>query len=721
MNNILKIIFRDFKRIVKNPIALTVIIGVCCIPSLYAWFNIGASWDPYGSTKGIKVAVANNDVGSEISGIGVNFGNDIVDTLKENNDIGWIFVDEQNAIEGVKNGSYYAGIVIPKNFSENFASILTNDIKQPTIKYYVNEKKNAIAPKITDKGVSVVQQKVNETFLDETSKSIEGALKVIKEQAKESKINIADRMMSTLTEVSNSLNKFKDLGTSFDESLNSIKALIKTTKTVLPSGVSLTQTAEEIANDTNVLLHSTTQVFDGINNTIETFLDSAKALSDDMFNIWDDVSSINKQNVDIIKSQIGFLRRRSNDLININEDIKSILSDTNNVLPIKLNSVDKFIERINTINKGLKEIISLTNNIDEIIKNGGKLNDTLENGLKEQVNQVKSDILDVKDIYQKNVQPSIDTSAENFYKMIIDFNLLSKNTGYAIQQLNPILDGIYSSLEYAQKSISATTNVINITQKDLQDMKKKINDIKTDENLDKLSEILENDPDVVGKFISAPVQIETVGLYKIKNYGSAMTPFYSILSLWVGALLLVSLLKVKVNEDDYVNNIKPYQAYVGRYMLFLTISIVQSIIVCLGDLYILGIQCENPVLFMLVGITASLVFSNIIYTIVVSFGDVGKAICIFLLVIQVAGAGGTFPIEVTPTFFQKINPYLPFTYGINAMRETVGGIFEDAYKNNMLKLLSFLPASLLLGFILRYPLIKVTEFFEEKLEETHLM
>ena len=252
-------------------------------------------------------------------------------------------------------------------------------------------------------------------------------------------------------------------------------------------------------------------------------------------------------------------------------------------------------------------------------------------------------------------------------------------------------------------------------------MKKKINDIKTDENLDKLSEILENDPDVVGKFISAPVQIETVGLYKIKNYGSAMTPFYSILSLWVGALLLVSLLKVKVNEDDYVNNIKPYQAYVGRYMLFLTISIVQSIIVCLGDLYILGIQCENPVLFMLVGVTASLVFSNIIYTIVVSFGDVGKAICIFLLVIQVAGAGGTFPIEVTPTFFQKINPYLPFTYGINAMRETVGGIFEDAYKNNMLKLLSFLPASLLLGFILRYPLIKVTEFFEEKLEETHLM
>lgn len=721
MNNILKIIFRDFKRIVKNPIALTVIIGVCCIPSLYAWFNIGASWDPYGSTKGIKVAVANNDVGSEISGIGVNFGNDIVDTLKENNDIGWIFVDEQNAIEGVKNGSYYAGIVIPKNFSENFASILTNDIKQPTIKYYVNEKKNAIAPKITDKGVSVVQQKVNETFLDETSKSIEGALKVIKEQAKESKINIADRMMSTLTEVSNSLNKFKDLGTSFDESLNSIKALIKTTKTVLPSGVSLTQTAEEIANDTNVLLHSTTQVFDGINNTIETFLDSAKALSDDMFNIWDDVSSINKQNVDIIKSQIGFLRRRSNDLININEDIKSILSDTNNVIPIKLNSVDKFIERINTINKGLKEIISLTNNIDEIIKNGGKLNDTLENGLKEQVNQVKSDILDVKDIYQKNVQPSIDTSAENFYKMIIDFNLLSKNTGYAIQQLNPILDGIYSSLESAQKSISATTNVINITQKDLQDMKKKINDIKTDENLDKLSEILENDPDVVGKFISAPVQIETVGLYKIKNYGSAMTPFYSILSLWVGALLLVSLLKVKVNEDDYVNNIKPYQAYVGRYMLFLTISIVQSIIVCLGDLYILGIQCENPVLFMLVGVTASLVFSNIIYTIVVSFGDVGKAICIFLLVIQVAGAGGTFPIEVTPTFFQKINPYLPFTYGINAMRETVGGIFEDAYKNNMLKLLSFLPASLLLGFILRYPLIKVTEFFEEKLEETHLM
>ena len=200
-----------------------------------------------------------------------------------------------------------------------------------------------------------------------------------------------------------------------------------------------------------------------------------------------------------------------------------------------------------------------------------------------------------------------------------------------------------------------------------------------------------------------------------------MTPFYTILSFWVGGVLLVSLLKTRVYEDDNIKDIKPYEAYIGRYFLFMMIGIIQAIVVCLGDLFILKIQCLNPILFVLAGVVASIVFINIIYTLVVSFGDVGKAICVFLLVIQVAGAGGTFPVEVTPEFFQKINPYIPFTYGINAMRETIAGIYENAYKTDIIKLISFLPFSLLLGLFLRKPLIKINEFFEEKLEETHLM
>ncbi|WP_250278350.1 YhgE/Pip domain-containing protein [[Clostridium] colinum] len=721
MKNIFKITYRDFKNIIKNPIALAVILGACFIPALYAWFNIKASWDPYGSTNGLKVAVANNDIGTEILDTELNLGEKIVEELKGNNNIGWEFVDEKKAIEGVKGGAYYAGVVIPENFSENFSSILTDNIQTPKLKYYVNQKKNAIAPKITDKGVSVVQQQVNEAFLDTASKGIEGALKVAYEKIGEQEKTVADRMISTLNQANQTLEQYKTLGKSFDEGLNSTKVLIDTTKLVLPAGKSIAQNGEDISNDINGLIHATSQVFNSIVDTVENFLLSSEYLANDIINTWEDISNVNEKNIDIIKSQLDFISKRARKIIDINNDISRILTDINDKLPIRIKKVDEFIERLKTVNKGLNNVISTSENIETIINSGNEISDSLRASMSNQIDQAKKDIINTKDLYRDNIKPSIDYEAEKMYKTLVDFNILSKNASATISQLDKILDGIYKTLESAQKAIESTTKTIELSQKDINSLKNKIEDIKADEKLKELGKILENDPSVVGKFISAPVQIENIPFYEISNYGSAMTPFYTILSFWVGGVLLVSLLKTRVYEDDKIKNVKPYQAYIGRYFLFMTIGIIQAIIVCVGDLLILKVQCLNPILFILAGIVASIVFINIIYTLVVSFGDVGKAMCVFLLVIQVAGAGGTFPIEVTPDFFQKINPYLPFTYAINAMRETIAGIYENAYKLDIIKLLSFLPFSLILGLFLRKPLIKVNEFFEEKLEETHLM
>ena len=721
MKNIFKITYRDFKKIIKNPIALAVILGACFIPALYAWFNIAASWDPYGSTNGLKVAVANNDVGTQIFDIDINLGDKIIEELEANNDIGWIFVDKDRAIEGVKSGEYYAGVIIPENFSENFSSILTDNIKTPTFEYYVNQKKNAIAPKITDKGVSVVQQQINEAFLDIASKGLEGALKVAYSKIDEEEQTAADKMISTLNEVSSSLEQYKNLSKSFDEGLNSTKSLIDTTKLILPAGKSIAQNGEDISNDMNGLIHSSSQIFNSITDTSENFLLSSEDLANDMLATWKDISNINEENIDIIKTQVDFINKRANKIITINNNVIRILNSINDKLPIRLKGIDDFVSRVKNINSGLNNIISTGENIESIIDSGNNISDSLRNSMESQLNQVKIDITNTKDLYRANIKPSIDYEAEKMYKTLVDFNILSKNTMGTIAQMDKILDGIYDTIEASQKAIQSTSNAIQDSQDDIKNLQKKIQKVKADEKLEKLATILKNDPSVVGKFISAPVQIEQISLYEISNYGSAMTPFYTILSFWVGGVLLVSLLKTRVYEDDNIKNIKPYETYIGRYFLFMIIGIIQAIVVCLGDLFILKIQCLNPVLFVLAGIVASIVFINIIYTLVVSFGDVGKAICVFLLVIQVAGAGGTFPVEVTPEFFQKINPYIPFTYGINAMRETIAGIYENAYKTDIIKLLRFLPFSLLLGLFLRKPLIKINEFFEEKLEETHLM
>ena len=172
MKKVLQIFCRDLKRLMHSPAAALVMVGVCILPSLYAWFNIAANMDPYGNTQNVKVAIANCDTGSHTDSMDLNAGATIVQNLKENHQLGWTFVDESKAKSGVRSGKYYAAIVIPKDFSESLLSILSGDLKQPQLDYYINEKKNAIAPKITATGASTIQQQINDTFSSVAADSI---------------------------------------------------------------------------------------------------------------------------------------------------------------------------------------------------------------------------------------------------------------------------------------------------------------------------------------------------------------------------------------------------------------------------------------------------------------------------------------------------------------------------------------------------------------------
>ena len=167
--------------------------------------------------------------------------------------------------------------------------------------------------------------------------------------------------------------------------------------------------------------------------------------------------------------------------------------------------------------------------------------------------------------------------------------------------------------------------------------------------------------------------------------------------------------------------LKPRHGYLGRIVFFVVIGFIQSSVILLGDLYFLGVQCANPGLFLLAGWAASFVFINIIYALTASFGDVGKAIAVVLMVIQVAGSGGTFPVQMLPEAFQKIYPFLPFVHSENAMRAAMFGLYNGDFWQEMLYLLSYLVPSLLLGLLLRKPVIRLTEWMEHKLESTKVM
>lgn len=165
MRKIGSIYARDIRNIATNWVAAVIILGLVFLPSLYAWFNIEASWDPYGQTGGIAIAVANNDEGATLRGKQLNLGNEIVASLKKNEKIGWTFVDEKEAMKGVNHGEYYASIIIPADFSAKIATVLTDDPQKADILYYVNEKINAVSPKITSKGATGVIDEVSRNFI----------------------------------------------------------------------------------------------------------------------------------------------------------------------------------------------------------------------------------------------------------------------------------------------------------------------------------------------------------------------------------------------------------------------------------------------------------------------------------------------------------------------------------------------------------------------------
>ena len=203
---------RDIKRLLVNPVALVVTLGVCVIPSLYAWYNIVANWDPYGNTQGIKIAIANNDRGTQNDLVGeLNAGDKVVDQLKENHQLGWTFVDSTaDAKEGVESGEYYAAIVIPKNFSDNLVSMLDGNYHQPKLTYYVNEKKSAIAPKVTDTGANTIEEQINSEFVSTVGKTVAGIAKDAGVDLKDKATQTQDSLASSVSEASDTLGEVRD-------------------------------------------------------------------------------------------------------------------------------------------------------------------------------------------------------------------------------------------------------------------------------------------------------------------------------------------------------------------------------------------------------------------------------------------------------------------------------------------------------------------------------
>ena len=716
MKTILKIYKRDLKNIFKNSMAIILVIGVALLPSLYAWFNIYANWDPYGSTGNMQVAVINSDTGTVIKDIDVCIGEQIVSNLKSNNSIDWQFVSKEEAIDGVKSGKYYAAVEIPENFSSSLTSILTTEFIQPKITYYANEKKNAIATKITDKVVTTVQTQVNESFVSTVADVLSQVFGIISDD-----VSAADEnLCATLTEQINAAKA------SVDGLDSTLSGFAETSKLIKELGTDINSyDFSSLNSNTNAAINNTSDAIkmmqnsmNGITDTVGVFLgDIDKDMNSAAVSINNAADRINEIKSDeTINAELHNAYDKCTDIALKTESVSSALFKINSSLPKPLSKLDELIQRLNNITDIADKTAS---DINMVIKNNSKETDFTDITLK--LNNISNEIKTVSDDYNNTVKQQIDKTISSLLISLNDASDMLSLIDNDKEKIDTILKSLNAATAAGTVSADSFQTLLKSVSSELDVLLENINNLSQNEEFNTFRNLLKSNSKEFGAFVACPVAVETDKIYEIENYGSAMAPFYSTLAIWVGGVVLVAILKTDVKNKKQLGNIKPYQEYFGRGLLFVTFALVQGLIICLGDLCFLNIQCCHPFLFVLAGCFASLVYSLLIYSLTVTFGDIGKAIAVILLVIQIGGSGGTFPIDVTPTFFRTINPFLPFTFVVNAMRECICGSYGSDYWIDLLKLSVYIIIALVIGLLIRIPFRKPISFFNERLEDTDVM
>ncbi|MBJ8007073.1 MULTISPECIES: YhgE/Pip domain-containing protein [Bacillus] len=972
MKQIWRIYKTDLRNVAKHWAAIVIVLGLMILPSLYAWFNIKASWDPYGNTKGIQIAVSNQDVGSNLRGKDINIGKEIVDSLKKDKNFGWKFVDEKQAIYGVERGDYSASITIPKDFSEKIATVLNENPQKPEIDYYVNEKVNAIAPKITAKGASGLTEEVSKNFvktangeifkifndlgidLETNLPSIEKVKDLVfKLEAQfpemntlvdkalddatraEDVVKVAQKELPVVESVINdgqeALGNLDKFFARNDETLKRAPETIKNNLIVMQKGLdgaaaitdylknpafdfnltlpdpaklpelpnitipqiptlpelpqvngegykniatNIDQTVNNVFNSTRVGTAYVKSVMDGLQNkgvdpTVaqKNVQDASKLLQDridsvsyliDFFTTFKESASTDfgkqffgnrAESLKVLKNSMVDANNRVKhvgDLISSGQEVKQDVRDAVNQ---KLDAVNNLVNQaekdynatfVADFEKAVSTAEQLKNKAENVQGDAqqlrgnlnqdiNKANEILNNG-RENYDQAVTDYAKLKtnlekataDLSNKGVNGLDSTKValndlngqfqagwnlvndmipvmESTNKILADVNS-GKNLNGTIAKLNKAKDGLQKGMDLTDKGIDAinkgqkpaadviesinqvsksvsgqigdilanydseivpnfnaaiartkemsknTSQILGEADKKLPDVKKlledsskglvdgqkkiadikaempatekkikeladKIRDFESEEDIKDIIRLLKNDVEKQSDYFANPVNLKENKLFAMPNYGSAMSPFYTVLALWVGALLMVSLLTVEVHEEGA--NYKSHEIYFGRLLTFLTIGLSQAFIVSMGDIFLLGTYVVDKFWFVLFSLFIGGVFVCIVYSLVSIFGNVGKSMAIILLVLQVAGSGGTFPIQMTPPFFQALYPFLPFTYAISAIRETVGGMLWDIVTRDLLVLSAFVVIMVVAALLLKKPINKSSEKFVE--------
>ena len=735
MKNIWKIFTGDLKKLVKQPFALVIIIGLCVIPSLYAWFNIFANWDPYANTGGIPVAVVSLDKDyTRKDGSVVNMGESVLESLHSNTSVKWIFLDtEEEAQEGVEAGKYYAAIVITDKFTYSMYNVFSDDFENPSLIYYQNQKSNAIATKITDTVAGTLQNTINETFIKVAATTIFEEGNSVSDQMQGD--SYVEEFCADLEELNDNLKEYSTMIDTFRAGNDRLEAAITHVNYEIPvmqkkldaTTASLNQSSQNLSSTRDTLSNFSTNV-DTSMSTIQTSLEDMKKILDQS-KLADDTAQMTKD-LNKVARDTNTLNGQVNNLLaalieqrvqgSVSGGDASTGSGSGNTAATDaaieaLKAMQKELDMMNTV------IGSVLESTDEQAAEKAKVNvNNAMNNLKNVIDSCENSVSNMQGIYKNNLVPQMQKVLTNMSDSLNQVTNLVNTLSSTVQNIGVVMEGVGDAVDGTSESLGQIQGVVDGISQKLTDLTEQLEGASEEEMMDILVRFLGGDPDSLGAYFASPVTMETIAMYPVATYGSAMTPFYSTLAIWVGSTILVALVKVKASPKN-LKNVQSYQLYFGRYLLFLLLAQIQAAIIVAGDLWLLKVNIVEPALFFLAASFTATAFSLLIYSLTLAFGDVGKAVCVIVMVLQIAGSSGTFPIELLPDTYQKIYIFFPFPYAITAMREALAGMYGTAYMEALAKLILFMLEGLLIGLVIRIPFVKLNHFVEERMEDTELM
>ena len=727
MKTVLAIFRRDLWRILRNPVALVVTIGVAVLPSLYAWFNIMALWDPYSNVKNLPVAVVSMDRGAQSAETGrINAGRSVIQELRGNDSLGWKFMDDdQRAIDEVHSGQCYAAIIIPERFSADLVGIVEGTGNRPALNYYVNEKKNAIAPKVTDTGASTIDQEINTVFVSAVSDALAG--KVLQTAgdaqgaAEQSRSQVVGDLWDIIDQLDRTDGQLDRIGSTMGQARQTVAGSRSDIKD-LQSQISATQATLSKAQDHMTRTRDDSLRFSSALN---------QALADGSVRLSSAVTDVNtvaggitadlnatQDKVDRVNSGLGQLVDANGKAV----DRLQTGLDQSGLHPgdPAYESIQRQIDDLKKTNQQQKASLDAFKKNSSTALGSGKqaatdlssaMTDTGDTGIKALTSASQS--------LTGTTMPSLLTGLDNLNASNGSLQGALSSLSTTAAQTDALLDQLDSTIGQAQSTLSTTRTSLVSVRSDLEGVRTDVAALGSSAAWNRMSQTLGLSPESFGKAMASPVELASHTVYPVSNYGSSVAPFYTNLALWVGGFILIAIYKLEVDKEG-IRKCTATQAYLGRWLLLVFVGFFQALIATVGDL-MLGIQCQQPALFVLAGVFASFVYINIIYALAASFRHIGKALAVVLVILQIPGSSGMYPIEMMPDFFRNLNPWLPFTYGINAMRETIGGMYGNHYWQDMLHIFWYLPAALLIGLVVRRYLLNLNALFDRRLGATDLM